>query len=263
MRLQLIRNATLILHYAGQRILIDPDLAARHSRPSFTGRSANPMVELPVPVDTIAAGLDLIIVSHLHRDHFDAVDALPQDVPVICQPGDEARIAERGFSQVMPLAETISWRGLSLQRTPGHHGLGAVEQQMGVVSGFVLRAPGEPTLYWAGDTVWCPEVRAAISEVRPDVIVTHSCGARWPDEAGARQLIVMDAEQTIVLCQAAPQAIVVATHMEALDHATVTRAELRQRAEAAGISAARLLIPQDGEELLVAAAGAKFLAPTP
>jgi L-ascorbate metabolism protein UlaG (beta-lactamase superfamily) len=254
MRLQLIRNATLLLHYAGQRILIDPDLAARHTRPSFTGRSANPMVALPVSVDMIAADLTLIIVSHLHRDHFDAVDALPHGVPVICQPGDETRITEQGFTQVTPLIETSGWQELSLQRTPGHHGLGAVEQQMGAVSGFVLRAPGEPTLYWAGDTVWCPEVLAVASEARPDVIVTHSCGARWPDDSGVRQLIVMDAAQTIEACRAAPQATVVATHMEALDHATVTRAELRQRAEAAGIPTGRLLIPQDGEELVVAGA---------
>jgi L-ascorbate metabolism protein UlaG (beta-lactamase superfamily) len=256
MRLQLIRNATLILHYAGQRILIDPDLAARHARPSFTGRSANPMVDLPVSVEVIAADLTLILVSHLHRDHFDAVDALPHGVPVLCQPGDEARIAERGFTQVTPLGEASSWQGLSLQRTPGHHGLGAVEQPMGAVSGFVLRAPGEPTLYWAGDTLWCPEVLAVVSEARPDVIVTHSCGARWPDEDGVRQLIVMDAEQTIEACRAAPRATVVATHMEALDHATVTRAELRQRAEAAGIPVGRLQIPQDGEELMFAASDA-------
>ena len=42
MLLQLIRNATLRLRYAGHTLLIDPDLAAKHSRPSFTGRSPTP-----------------------------------------------------------------------------------------------------------------------------------------------------------------------------------------------------------------------------
>lgn len=250
MRLHLIRNATLKLTYAGQTILIDPDLAAPFSRPSFTGRSANPMVDLPLPAAAIVAGLDCILVSHLHRDHFDAVDVLPQDLPLFCQPGDEAAIAARGFRDVRPVTDTLDWNGLRLTRVGGQHGSGAVGRMMGAVSGFVFSAAGEPTLYWAGDTIVCPEVTAALDHVRPDVIVTHSCGATWPDASGARQLIVMDAAQTIALCRMAPAGRIVATHMDALDHATVSRADLRAAADAAGISAAQLHIPADGAVML-------------
>jgi hypothetical protein len=59
----------------------------------------------------------------------------------------------------------------------------------------------------------------------------------------------MDAGQTLDLCEAAPRATVIATHMEALDHATVSRAALRQAAQARGIGSERLLIPQDGETI--------------
>jgi len=59
----------------------------------------------------------------------------------------------------------------------------------------------------------------------------------------------MDAEQTVALAQAAPDSTIIATHMEALDHATISRAELRAAADAAGIPATRLLIPADGELL--------------
>jgi L-ascorbate metabolism protein UlaG (beta-lactamase superfamily) len=249
MQLQLIRNATLRLRYAGHMILIDPDLAAKHSRPSFTGRSPNPMVDLPVPLAEIVTGLDLVIVSHLHRDHFDAVEPIAAALPVLCQPGDEARIAERGFAQVTPLADALDWGGIHLERTAGQHGTGEVGQMMGSVAGFVFAAPGEPTIYWAGDTVLYDEIEAAIERYQPDIIITHSCGARWPDAAGERQLIVMDATQTVALAQLAPSSIVIATHMEALDHATISRAELRAAADAAGISPTRLLIPADGQEL--------------
>ena len=249
MHLQLIRNATLRLRYAGHTILIDPDLAAKHSRPSFTGRSPNPMVDLPVPPAEIVAGLDLLIVSHLHRDHFDAVESIPAALPVLCQPGDEARIAERGFAQVTPLIDALDWDGIYLSRTAGQHGIGEVGRTMGAVAGFVFAAPGEPTIYWAGDTVLYDDIYAAIDRYRPDIVITHSCGARWPDAAGERQLIVMDAAQTVAVAQAAPSSIVIATHMEALDHATVSRAELRAEADVAGIPATRLLIPADGQEL--------------
>jgi L-ascorbate metabolism protein UlaG (beta-lactamase superfamily) len=253
MILQLIRNATLRLTYAGETILIDPDLAAPLTRPSFTGRSANPIVDLPLPLPAIAAGLSLILVSHLHRDHFDAVESLPAGVPLLCQPGDEGRIAERGFTQVLPVGEVLSWNRIRLTRVGGQHGTGKVGQLMGAVSGFVFEAAGEPTLYWAGDTINGPEVAEAIGRFAPAVIVTHSCGAMWPDDAGARQLIVMDAAQTIAVCRAAPASSVVATHMESLDHATVSRAELRAAAEAAGVSPEQLLIPPDGGELTFAA----------
>lgn len=250
MHLQLIRNATLKLIYAQQTILIDPDLAAKHARPSFTGRSANPMVDLPLPLAAITAGLGAIIVSHLHRDHFDAVEALPATLPVVCRPGDEARIADRGFTHVLPAVDEILWNGIRLNRTDGQHGTGAVGRLMGAVSGFVFTAPGEPTFYWAGDTVNCPAVAAAIAHFHPDIIVTHSCGATWPDDAGVRQLIVMDAAQTVAVCRAAPASIIVATHMEALDHATVSRADLRAAATAAGIPSEQLVIPADGEEFV-------------
>lgn len=80
MKLQLLRNATLKLDYAGSMILIDPDFGPKHSRPSFTGRSPNPMTELPVATGDILAGVEIVIVSHLHADHFDKVaqDLVPK-----------------------------------------------------------------------------------------------------------------------------------------------------------------------------------------
>ncbi|MFW9835552.1 MAG: hypothetical protein ACFFEK_16235, partial [Candidatus Thorarchaeota archaeon] len=61
--------------------------------------------------------------------------------------------------------------------------------------------------------------------------------------------IIMDAGQTIVVCQAAPNAVIVAVHLEALDHCPVTRAALRLMAEKAGITSEQLVIPADGEIL--------------
>jgi predicted alpha/beta hydrolase family esterase len=100
-------------------------------------------------------------------------------------------------------------------------------------------------LYWAGDTIWYARVEQVLAEKQPEIIVTHSCGATWKGSAP----IVMDAEQTVAVCAAAPNSKVVAVHMEALDHATVSRAELRAYANAHGISAEQLFIPADGETL--------------
>jgi L-ascorbate metabolism protein UlaG (beta-lactamase superfamily) len=245
MHIQLIRSATIRLTYAGHTILIDPYLAARFSRPSYTGRSPNPLVELPCTPQEAIAGTELVLISHLHSDHFDpaACDLLPKELPILCQPQDGARLVEMGFQDVRPLVDPAQWQGITIARTPCQHGSGKVLAEMGEASGFVLRAPGEPTVYWAGDTVWFPGVANTIARERPDVIVTHSCGAMW----GEGVLILLDAAQTAAVCQAAPWATVVATHMEALDHATVTRQALREYVTAQGIGPERLRIPADGE----------------
>ena len=247
MKLRLIRNATLRLEYAGHQLLIDPDLAPQHARASFTGKSPNPMVPLPCSLEEILEGVKLLLVSHLHQDHFDAVAAavVPKNLPLLCQPADKTKLKAKGFGQARAIQDSLEWNGIRITRTPGEHGSGAVLDLMGQVSGFVLQAEGEPTVYWAGDTILYPAVRETIARFSPQVIVTHSCGAVWADMG----LIVMDAAQTLEVCRLAPNAQVVATHMEALDHATVSRADLRAAARAAGIEAPRLQIPADGEEL--------------
>lgn len=182
MHLQLLRNATLKLKYAGHTILIDPYFAPKHSLPPYAGRSPNPLAELPASTDEILDGVELVIVSHLHSDHFDAVAQalVPKHLPIICQPGDEATISGAGFADVAPLLDTTIWHGVTLIRREGSHGLGPVVDKMGSVMGFSIEATGEPGVYWAGDTVLYPPVANTISETRPAVIITHSCGARWP-----------------------------------------------------------------------------------
>ncbi len=249
MRLQLIRNATLLLDYAGTHILIDPFFAPKHSRPSYTGKSSNPLVDLPISPERILDGVELVVVSHLHSDHFDPVahELVPKTLPLLCQPGDEPTIREKGFEDVTPLADKLNWNNLSITRAAGHHGTGEVETMMGSVSGFVFQATGEPTLYWTGDTILCDAVRTVIARFQPAVIVTHSSGATWPDRTGQRHLIVMDAAQTLEVCRLAPTSTVIAVHLESLDHGAVSRSDLRAQADVAGIDRHQLRIPADGE----------------
>ncbi len=250
MELQLIRNATMRLRYAGRVYLTDPLLGPRHSLPSFAGKSPNPLVDLPCAPEDVFAGVDLVLLSHLHRDHFDpsAQQLLPRDVPILCQPGEEGRVAKYGFTRVAPLADATRDGAVTITRVPGQHGAGPVLEAMGTVSGFVLQAAGEPTVYWAGDTIWYDGVAQTIARFQPGVIITHSAGAVWGDGG----LIIMDAAQTVTVCRAAPGSTVVAIHLDAFDHATVSRADLRARADAAGIPADRLLIPEDGTTLTLA-----------
>ena len=246
MRLKLLRNATLRISYAGHEILVDPCLGAKGSLPSFAGIAANPTVELPESVPAIVGGIDLVIISHLHIDHFDAAGeaALPKELTTFCQPEDFETLKVKGFTQVTPLANETTWNGISLQRTAGQHGTGEVLKKAGLVMGFILRAPGEPTFYWAGDTVLIPEVLEIIANERPDVILTHSGGAIIDDT-----FLIMDDSQTVELIRHAGGAKVIAVHFESIDHCSVSRAKLRVAANAARVPDAQLFIPADGQEL--------------
>jgi L-ascorbate metabolism protein UlaG (beta-lactamase superfamily) len=247
MKIQLIRNATMKITYGGHTILTDPMLSPKGAFRSFANIAKNPTVELLFPVEDVVNGVEAAVVTHCHPDHFDkaAGAALPKRIAVFCQPGDEARFADEGFSSVTPIQRSHTWQGINITRTEGRHGSGKVLDMMGKVSGFVFQADGEPTVHWVGDSIWCEPVEQSIAEFKPDVIITHSGGAKLPDF----DPIIMDAEQTLTTVHASGEAIVVAVHLEALDHCGVTREALRQLAEENGISPNRLLIPEDGAVL--------------
>ena len=247
MHIQLIRNATMRMTYGDRVFITDPYLAPKHSQEPLIGKSRNPVVDLPFQVEEVLADIEMVLISHLHPDHFDSLaqQLLPKHIQIYCQPGDEGLIKEAGFLNVMPINKSIDWHGMRITRNPGQHGNEVWSPQMGPVSGFMFRADNEPTIYWAGDTICYEGVRQAILENEPDIIITHSSGASF--EAGAP--IIMDGPQTIEVCQAAPRSSVIAVHLETFDFDTVSRKDLRSLADANGIDTRRLLIPADGETL--------------
>lgn len=245
MKFQLIRNATVRMEYADITFLIDPMLGPKHAFRSFAGIEENPTVDLPAPASVVLENVDLILISHLHQDHFDAAaqNMADKSIPILCQPGDRAAIEKPGFNNVVELENQTRWQNVQISRTGGQHGTGPWAERLNPVSGFVFQFPGEPTVYWIGDSVWCEEVEDALKAYKPDVVVTHSGGAELENSGP----IIMDAAQTITVCEATPSAMVIATHMEALDHCKVTRKALQDAAKEAGITPDRLRILRDGE----------------
>ena len=248
MQIQLIRNATMKICMAGKTILTDPVLSSRHGIESFAGIEKNPTVDLPFSVENVVKDIDAVLVSHLHQDHFDAAarEVLPKDISLFCQPADEAQLRENGFKNVTPVAHTAEVGKINIARTKGSHaGNKQWQDILGQVSGFMFKAENEPTVYWTGDTILTDEVEKTIRTRHPDIILTHSCGAVL-DDSGP---IVMDAAQTIAVCKLAPWAVVVAVHLEALDHGTVSREDIKKQAKDNQIPPNQLIIPGDGEIL--------------
>lgn len=252
MQIQLVRSATIRLSMAGTVLLIDPWLAAKGEGRSYAGEVRSPLVDLSMPVEAVVGGIDAVLVSHLHSDHFDAVAAraIPPGTPVLAPAREVEGLRAMGVADVVPIERSAKVGPIEIVLTPGRHGPDEVLTAMGEVSGFLLRAPGEPSLYWVGDSVLCDEILDVIRSEKPAVIVVHACGADWQGSGP----LVMDASMVLETLRLSEPAIVVATHLDAVDHATVSRADLERAA--AGLEApqrSRLRIPVDGESLTFAA----------
>ena len=248
MNIQLIRNATVMIHIAGKKLLVDPMLSDKGAMPGFQNspreEEGNPLVALPVPIEEIVQ-VDAVLVTHLHADHWDqaAVDHLPKDVPLFCQnEEDQLTIEKRGFRDVRVLTTDTEWAGIQLSITPAQHGRGDILKHLGHVSGVVLKHPSEPVTYLAGDTVWYHGVAETIRRHEPDVIIVNG-GDNQFHTGGS---LVMGKEDMLQVHKASPESDVVAVHMEAVNHWTLSRRELRRFSEEQGM-ADRLWIPEDGE----------------
>ena len=248
MQIQLVRNATLRLSLGGVTFLIDPWLAAKGQGESYAGQESSPLVDLPMPIAEIIDGVDAVIVSHLHSDHFDEVaqQTLPKAIPLLCHPRDAEAIRATGFLDVRPIEAGFEFAAVSIATMDGQHGPEEVLEDMGEVTGFVFRTAGEPVLYWAGDTILYPAVERVIAEEQPEVIVVHACGAMWIGQGP----IVMDAEMALQTARLSGTAKVVTTHLEAVDHGVIDRAALKAAAAADPVVGARIKIPADGETLV-------------
>lgn len=252
MEVQLLRHVTLIVSIGGRRLLVDPMLSPAEAMdpvPNSGNDRRIPLVDLPLDAAALADALamvDGVLVTHTHRDHWDAraAELLPRDLPLFCQPADLDAFVAAGFTAVTPVEETAAWGDLTLTRTGGQHGTGEIGKLMGTVSGFVLRAPGEPALYLAGDTIWCDEVAAALATHRPDVAVLNTGAAQFL----TGDPITMTAADVIAVCQAAPDLRALAVHLETVNHCHLTRADLREALAAAGLTD-RVHIPADGERI--------------
>lgn len=256
--LTLLRNATMVVEMAGKTLLVDPFFGEKGAYDPFPGvaeQTRNPMVGLPVTpaaLDDIVDAVDAVLVTHTHLDHWDpAAQALllqrqqTRGFPLYCQPEDQALIRKQGFADVRPVSDRALWEGITLHRTGGQHGLGALGEALGPVSGYVLD-DGQLRLYLAGDTVWCDEVQQALETHQPDVTVLNTGGAEFETGPLAGGPITMTPAGVIQVQRHLPGTRLITVHMETLNHCPVRRPDLQQALAQANILEA-VEIPDDGQ----------------
>jgi L-ascorbate metabolism protein UlaG (beta-lactamase superfamily) len=246
--IQLWRHATLLLRIGGYQFLIDPMLSPKDAMDPVQNAGNHwriPMVDLPFDEQYIKEAIikvDAILITHTHRDHWDAVamQLIPKDKKIICADFEKEKIRQQGFTNVQAIEEAELPR-LLLHQTGGQHGTGEIGKAMGLVSGIILKH-NDQTVYIAGDTIYCHEVEQAIQQYSPQVIVVNAGGARFL----TGDPITMDEKDVEATLRLAHHAKVIAVHMDTVNHCLVTREKLKKYFSTHA-DQSRLLIPDDGE----------------
>ena len=223
---QHVRNATAKIYYSDYVFLVDPFLAKKGAYPGFEGTPNSekriPLIDLAEPAEEVIKGVDAVILTHTHLDHWDdyAQKILPKDIPFFVQNAGDARtIREQGFKNVMVVGKNTPFKNVKISRTGGQHGpdeLYSVPQMAefaGDAMGFILQAENCPTLYVVGDTIWHSYVDIALEHYKPDIIIMNTGYAMINGFAGS---IIMGTDDILRMYKTMSAAKIIAVHKAAI-----------------------------------------------
>ncbi|HEX6139152.1 MAG TPA: MBL fold metallo-hydrolase [Candidatus Limnocylindria bacterium] len=260
-----IGNATLLIRYGELTILTDPNFVHHGADVAMGyGLTATRVTDPALDAEEVPQP-DVVVLSHHHGDHFDAVaeDWLGRGVPIITTPAATRQLEEAGFGDVRPLA---SWESaqvshgedhLRVTALPAQHGTGVMAAAMPDTMGSLLelwRGPMERPddvaplrIYISGDTILhdgLDEIPARFPQI--DVAFLHLGGNRV-----LGSLVSMDAVQGVELIERLRPRVAVPVHYNDYGTAQSTLAEFVAAANEAGLQD-RVVYLRHGESLPLA-----------
>lgn len=189
---QFIGTATVLIRFQGLVILTDPNFLHKgdhvHLGYGLTSeRLTNPAIEL-----ANLPPIDLVVLSHLHEDHFDKLvqEKLNKETPIVTTREAAERLRRLGFTRAMGLGH---WDRLQVEKgearlrvtsAPGRHGKAGMQALLPAVMGSVLDFGPQPDrpqyrIYISGDTLVYDDLKA-IPQRFPgvDLALLHLGGTR-------------------------------------------------------------------------------------
>ncbi|HEX7125659.1 MAG TPA: MBL fold metallo-hydrolase [Thermodesulfobacteriota bacterium] len=161
-----VGTATVLIRCAGFTVLTDPNFlhAGDHVHLGY-GLVARRLTDPALEIEDLPP-IDLVVLSHLHGDHFDRIAEarLDRQVPILTTPEAAAYLSRRGFRRALPLRRWESAcvaRGpatLRVTALPGRHGPPLVSRLLPEVMGSLLDFQDVAglrrlRLYISGDTL--------------------------------------------------------------------------------------------------------------
>lgn len=189
---QFIGTATVLIRYGGLTILTDPNFLHRgeHVHLGY-GLQAQRLTDPAIDFDKLPH-IDLVLLSHLHGDHFDQLveKKLRKDIPIVTTPEAARGLQEIGFTVLhgLPTWDVLAVKKgsttLRISAMPARHGppggAVALPETMGSMLEFST-AGGQPAyrMYISGDTLVYEDIEE-IPRRYPDIdlALLHLGGTR-------------------------------------------------------------------------------------
>ncbi|MGW4849063.1 MBL fold metallo-hydrolase [Nocardia brasiliensis] len=241
-----VGGPTLRFRYAGRTFLTDPtfDEPGAYPGPVTLYKLAGPAVSAAE-----VGPVDIVLLSH--DEHADNLDNSGREflrtVPtVLSTPGAGERInGVRGLANW----ETVTVDGIKVTAVPALHGPEGCEPVTGVVTGFVLQADGEPTVYVSGDNASVDRVRQIVERFgRIDIAILFVGAANVGlfDDVD----VTLNARTAVQAAEVLGDATIVPVHGDGWLHFSETLERLTKFFENAG-RAEQLRIPPLGKAVTV------------
>lgn len=216
-----VGTATVIIRYAGFTILTDPNFLHQgdHVHLGY-GLTSERRTDPAIDFEDLPP-IDLVLLSHLHEDHFDRLveEQLDRGVPIVTTRHAAKSLRRKGFKATYGLKmwETLTvGKGRSFLRIssmPGHHAPGPLRRLLPPVMGSMLEfqsVPGNTTLrmYITGDTLIYDEIKE-IPRRYPeiDLALLHLGGTRV-----LGLMVTMDGKQGVEMVRLVDPTIAIPIH---------------------------------------------------
>jgi L-ascorbate metabolism protein UlaG (beta-lactamase superfamily) len=190
LRITFVGHSTVLVELDGLRVLTDPVLR---------GRVAH-IVRRASAVETgVIDGIGLVLVSHMHADHFDppSLRKIDSQATLVVPRGAGRTAAKLGFGRVTELAvgETLAAGGIEIAATHAEHRRGRLFDNRSEAIGYTLT--GSQRVYFAGDTDLFPGMRNLSANL--DVALLPVWG--WGPQLGPGHLDPRKAAESLELLQ--------------------------------------------------------------
>ena len=262
--LYFIGNATVLIRYAGFTVLTDPNFLhqGEHVHLGYGLRSRR-RTDPAMAIEGLPP-LDVVVLSHLHDDHFDRIaeERLDRAVPIVTTRHAATRLGAKGFRDARALATwgsaTFTRDGATLRVTsmPGQHTpLAMMQPLLPPVMGSLLEFDdgGGPPLrmYISGDTLMhgrLEEIPRRYPDI--DMALLHLGGTRV-----FGVMLTMDGAQGVRLLQLVDPATAVPIHYDDYEAFKSPLEDFRREVERAGL-AGRVRYVARGEQVALPPASA-------
>lgn len=240
-----VGTATTLIRYAGFTILTDPNFLHRHEKVYLGyGLHATRLTDPALDIDELPP-VDLVVLSHMHEDHFDRVAAerLDRSLPIVTTGHAARKLKRLGFTKPYALktwqSQTIVKGDVRLRITamPGTHGPGVMAALLPPVMGSMLEFESLATgktllrLYITGDTL----VHDRLKEIperypRIDLGLLHLGGTRV-----LGLLVTMDGAQGVEAMQIVKPTIAIPIHYNDYDRFKSPLEDFKRAVQTAGL----------------------------